>query len=299
MSEEEQEKAALAYLASLGEFIEEQLPDAEGSMKEKLETARRIVEDERLLAKKGIQSAIDPDARFGWKSSSKNFTGYKNHIAMTEEELITAIHTTPGNEDDGKQLKGLLEKTKKLIDINEVLADTAYSAKDNLTFMQKETITASIPLNPSVYGMRKEDAFRYDKEVDKVVCPAGHLSIRKARNGKKNEGTNQVDTYFFDTALCQTCPMKEGCYKGTKEKTYSISIKSPEHLTQMAYLETEEYKLRKKVRLRIEHKNAELKRFHGLKTAKYRGLFGMHIQLGLTAFVVNVKRIIRLLAPAT
>jgi hypothetical protein len=75
---------------------------------EKLQIAKQIVEDERLLANKGIMSAIDPEARFGGKSSTKSFFGYKNHIAMTEEEIITAVEMTGGSTDDGKQLPNLL-----------------------------------------------------------------------------------------------------------------------------------------------------------------------------------------------
>ncbi|WP_082063006.1 transposase [Paenibacillus sp. IHBB 10380] len=44
----------------------------------------------------------------------------------------------------------------------------------------------------------------------------------------------------------------------------------------------------------FEHKNAEMKRFHGMATAKYRGLFRMRIQTYLTAFVVNVKQMVKL-----
>jgi transposase len=96
---EDQEKAMLHYLANLGEVVEELLPDTEGAIREKLDFAKRIIEDERLLARKGIMSAIDPDARFGWKSSTKSFFGYKEHIAMTEEEIITAIEVTGGSSD--------------------------------------------------------------------------------------------------------------------------------------------------------------------------------------------------------
>ncbi len=101
-------------------------------------------------------------------------------------------------------------------------------------------------------------------------------------------------TYFFDINLCKECPMRDGCYNGGKSKTYSISIKSEEHKKQMEFPESSEYKERKKVRLRIEHKNSEMKRAHGLTMAKYRGLFGMRIQAFLTAFTVNVKRMIKL-----
>jgi transposase len=294
-SDEEQAKEMLHYLATLGEMVEEKIPDAEGSLKEKITIAKQIVEDERLLANKGIQSAIDPDARFGWKSTTKNFTGYKNHIAMTEEEIITGLTITPGNEDDGKQLKSLVEATKEQsLEIEEVFADTAYSGKDNLKYLHGEEMKAFIPLNPSVYGTREEDSFRYDKEKDQVQCPAGQWTVKKARTGKKDTGKNQSMTYYFDINLCQTCPLREGCYNGGKSKTYSISIKSEEHKRQMKFLESEDYKERKKVRLRIEHKNAEMKRAHGLTRAKYRGVFGMRIQAFLTAFTVNVKRMIKL-----
>ncbi|KJB84984.1 hypothetical protein AZ66_27450 [Paenibacillus sp. E194] len=82
------EQFMLAYLAQLGQTVEELLPDHEGAVSDKLGIAKQIVEDERQLSHKGILLAIDPDARFGWKSSSKSFFGYKEHIAMTEEEIL-------------------------------------------------------------------------------------------------------------------------------------------------------------------------------------------------------------------
>jgi hypothetical protein len=214
---------------------------------------------------------------------------------MTEEEIITAIHVTPGNEDDGKQLQTLVNKTtEQQITIDEVLADTAYSRKDNLPFLQTEEIKTSIPLNPAVYGTREDDKFQYDKENDEVICPAGHASIRKAKTGKTGTSTNPCLTFYFDTTICKECPFKEGCYNNTKEKTYSISIKSEEHIHQIAYLEFDDYLQRKGIRSHIEHKNAELKNAHRMTRAKYRGQFGMRIQAFLTVFVVNVKRMIML-----
>jgi hypothetical protein len=294
-ADEEKAKQLLEYLVELKNLLEDKLPDAEGSLLEKINTVKQIIEDERLLTNKGIASAVDPDARFGRKSRSRTFYGYKNHIAMTEEEIITAIHVTPGNEDDGKQLQTLVNKTiEQHITIDEVLADTAYSGEGNLSFLQTEEIKASIPLSPAVYGTREDDKFQYDKENDEVICPAGHMRIRKAKTGRTGKSTNPCLTFYFDTNICQQCPLREGCYNNTKEKTYSISIKSEENKQQMAYLESDEYLERQGVRSNIEHKNAELKNAHRMTRAKYRGQFGMPIQVFLTAFLVNVKRIIKL-----
>lgn len=143
-TDEEKAKQLLQFLAELTDLLEDKLPDAEGSLLEKINIVKQIVEDEKLLTHKGIQSAIDPDARFGRKSKSKTFYGYKNHLAMTEEEIITTVHVTPGNEDDGKQLKTLVNKAiDQQLTVEEVFADTAYSGKDNLSFLQKEEIKAS------------------------------------------------------------------------------------------------------------------------------------------------------------
>lgn len=74
------------------------------------------------------------------------------------------------------------------------------------------------------------DKFDYNKDADRFVCSAGHLAIRKAKQGKTNVGGNQVHTYYFEVQKCKVCPLKEGCYKfGLKTKTYSVSIKSDLH----------------------------------------------------------------------
>lgn len=45
------------------------------------------------------------------------------------------------------------------------------------------------------------------------VCPAGHMAIRKARTGKKNQGANQAETYSFDIEKCKVCPYVKGAIK--------------------------------------------------------------------------------------
>jgi IS5 family transposase len=287
----------LHYLAELGETVETLLPDHEGSISEKIKVAKAIVEDERLLANKGIMSAIDPDARFGWKSNTKSFFGYKEHIAMTDEEIITAVEVTGGSTDDGKQFKELLNQSLDVgIEVQEVIADTAYSGKDNLAEMKSKGIKPVVPLNPVVHnGGLKQEGFEYNKDADFVICPAGQHSIRKAVQGSKQSGKSRSLVFYFDTEKCKTCPLREGCFKpGAKSKTYSIRIVAEPYKAQIEFENSDTFKERIRRRPIIEHKNAELKRYHGMTKAKYRGLFRMRIQAILTAFVVNVKRMIKL-----
>jgi len=127
------------------------------------------------------------------------------------------------------------------------------------------------------------------------VCKAGHMAIRKAKQGKKGESANQVYTYYFDIEKCKYCTLKEGCYKeGAKSKTYSVSIKSNEHTEQAKFQESEYFKEKSKERYKIEAKNSELKHRHGYDVAESSGLIGMELQGAMAIFAVNLKRILRL-----
>ncbi|OMG45807.1 hypothetical protein BK140_30505 [Paenibacillus macerans] len=70
--------------------------------------------------------------------------------------------------------------------------------------------------------------------------------------------------------------MREGCYKpGAKSKTYSIRIMAEHYKEQFEFEFSDTFKERIKRRPIIEHKKAEMKRFHGMDTASYHGLFRM------------------------
>lgn len=84
------------------------MPDVEGALKDKLEVVDKIIHDERLLLQKGVQSAIDPDAHIGKKSSTRSLL----HLAMTEDEIITGAQITMGSADE-KQLIPLISNTLK------------------------------------------------------------------------------------------------------------------------------------------------------------------------------------------
>ena len=89
---------------------------------------------------------------------------------------------------------------------------------------------------------------------------------------------------------------KEGCYKdGAKSKTYSLTIKSDIHKSQIAFQESEYFKEKSKERYKIEAKNSELKHRHGYDKASSSGLIGMEIQGELAIFTVNIKRILKIL----
>jgi hypothetical protein len=264
-------------------------------VKEKLNYLKEIVADHH----EHLQLSNDPDARVGHKTADSSFFGYKTHIAMNEERIITAAVVTTGEKSDGKQLQTLITKSRETgMEIDTVIGDTAYSEKENIKYANANEFQLVSKLNPMVTqgARKKEDEFEFNKDAGMYVCKAGHMAIRKARTGTKNVGTNQVDTYYFDIDKCKQCPFKEGCYKeGAKSKTYSVSIKSTEHSEQKAFQESEYFKEKAKERYKIEAKNSELKHRHGYDVASTSGLVGMQMQGAMAIFTVNLKRILTLM----
>lgn len=285
----------LAYCNELEKRIENE-PSISSipAVKEKLNLLKEAVED----IQENVILSKDTDAKIGHKSAESSFFGYKTHLAMTEERIITAAVITSGEKGDGPELPELLEISQENgIEVDTIIGDAAYSGKENLKIASEQNIKVVAKLNPSItQGNRKEeDKFDYNKDADRFVCPAGHLAIKKARGGTKNVEKNQVNTYYFDVQKCKSCPLKEGCYKeGAKTKTYSVSIKSELHQDQMAFQETEYYKEKAKHRYKIEAKNSELKNVHGYDRAIAYGIANMQMQGALAIFTVNLKRILKL-----
>ena len=247
-----------------------------------------------------LEYSKDQDAKVGHKTADRSFFGYKTHLAMTPERIITAATITTGEKHDGKELINLIEKSENNgIEVEAIIGDGAYSEKDNLDYCEENNIKNVSKLSKMVtHGNRKRNNdFEYNKDAGMYVCKAGHMAIRKAKQGSKTSsvGDNRVEAYFFDVEKCKHCPFKDGCYKeGSKTKTYSVKIKNDTHIKHMDYMESEEFKNLYKERYKIEAKNAELKNNYNYGNANACGKLGITIQGATTLFLANMKLIIKL-----
>lgn len=247
-----------------------------------------------------LETSKDNDARIGHKTADTSFFGYKTHIAMTEERIITAATITSGEKTDGKELPTLVRKSRAAGMKGEtVIGDKAYSSKENIDAAKDNHYELISRLNSIVtQGNRtKPDEFEFNKDAGMYQCKAGHLAIHKYLDKRKTEGKNPRMTYFFDIEKCKRCPYKAGCYKeGAKKKTYTETLICDSHSEQARFQETEHFKEMAKERYKIEAKNSELKHRHGYDVASSSGLIGMEMQGAMTIFAVNLKRIIKLIS---
>lgn len=169
----------IKYTQKLVEVIKSKITDkTEEKIKKRLEKVEKMLKDEKI---KEIQSAVDKDAKQGYKSEDNDFFGYKNHVAMTRERRVTALEITSGEAPDGKYLTSLVEKSKKAgIDVKEVIGDKAYSGKENLDYGEENEIKIISKINGIITNSRKkDDGFEYIKDADMMRCPAGELAIKQ------------------------------------------------------------------------------------------------------------------------
>lgn len=246
-----------------------------------------------------LKLSIDEDAKTGHKSADTSFFGYKTHIAMTEDRIITAAVVTSGEKADGKYLSELVKKSRQAgVTVEAVIGDTAYSEKENIE-TAKDNYKLISKLNPCVTeGLRKkEDEFEFNKDAEMFVCKAGHMAtsktIRHSKQPDRKENPRLV--YYFDIEKCKRCSLKEGCYKeGSKSKSYSVTLISDVQLEHKRFQESATFKLLASQRYMIEAKNGELKNCHEYGVSESSGINAMEIQGATTLFAANLKRIVQL-----
>ena len=264
-------------------------------IKEKLNLLRETLDD---IADRYTVST-DTDARTGHKTKDSSFFGFKTHIAMSEERIITAATVTSGEKSDGKELPILVEISKENgMKVDNIIGDTAYSGTNNLELADEEKMQLVSKLHPCIsQGYRKDtDRFDYNKDAGMFVCPAGHMAVRKSKEARKKEKKTPREVYFFDVEKCKVCSLREGCYKpDAKSKSYKVTLKTDMHQAQLAFQETDHFKEKYKERYKIEAKNAELKQVYGYDRALSYGLAAMQMQGAMAIFAANLKRIIKLI----
>ena len=321
-----QAKELRKSIYKIDESMHDKMPkkrEASGLLEDQIEYTKELLkivkDDGRFTALPGIKEQVDyleetmndteieleyskdQDAKVGHKTADTSFFGYKTHLAMTPERIITAATITSGEKHDGKELTSLIEKSENNgLEVEAIIGDGAYSEKENLEYCEEKNIKNVSKLSRSVThgnGKNKED-FEYNKDAGMYVCKAGHMAISKRKQGTKNgmHGDTRTETYLFDIEKCKHCKFKEGCYKdGAKFKTYSVKIKDDIHIKHMDYMKTADFKELYAERYKIEAKNSELKSNFGYDTANACGKNGITIQGASALFLVNMKRIIKLI----
>ncbi len=262
--------------------------------------AQEILASDLFIEQKGIRSLVDKDARVGYKSKTQSFYGYKAEFCQTiDGSLITSMIVEPGSYVDGSRFNNHLEETLQSgLKLTGVYGDKAYFRPDILNQIKAKEALAYIPVSASAYKIN-EELFSYNKDSDQWFCVMGNETVKMVLKTRKQNGKKkQFLEYSFEREHCRNCPRRAECIgKSTRiARVLAISINTPELYEYSQRAKTPEFLEEYRKRAKIEPKNAELKRFHGLDRAQGYGLRSIRIQAKLTALAVNLKRIAKLVS---
>ena len=240
----------IAYTRRLLENIREGVVRSENEkIKEMYRRIKELLDTDEI---RQIRSKDDEDARFGHKTPTQQFFGYKTHIAMSEDRIITGLEVTDGAQPDGLQLPALIENSQKNgVEVKEVVGDMAYVSNDTLAECEKQEVTLYAKTNTAAASAELEEGFSYSKDAHMLQCPAGHLAMRDDK--RKAENGNTCANYCFSVKKCKKCPLRDQCKVG-KSKTHTYNITQPTAMRQ-ARLEFENSEAFKK-KLEVRHRSA-------------------------------------------
>ena len=162
-------------------------------------TAESPIRMFKYLLLKVIYNISDEDARTGHKTAHSSFFGYKTHMAMSDERIITAATVTSSEKGDGQQLPELIKKTEEAgMEVDSIVADKAYSSKEDLKMAKENNMRLSARLSSVIDGNRTNKLpFEYNKDADLYVCPAGHLAKWTEMNNRNQDKRHRNTSILF------------------------------------------------------------------------------------------------------
>ena len=272
------------------------------------ESAGGVFRIARKVAAGRVISAVDPQARHGHKTSARGFDGYKGHIAIDpDSEIITATGATPGNSGDAEVAENLPgemlpgdQDSAAARDGGQAAApaagdgqpavygDAACGSGELIGRLDDAGIYNGIKCQPpaAVKGCFPKDRFTIDLGGKTVTCPAGVTVPIRAATGRHAGAARSG-------AACRACPLAAQCTTAKEGRTITIGP----HEARLAAARQAQadpawragYRAtRPKVERKIGHL---MRRRHGGRRARVRGLVKVAADFALLAAAVNLARL--------
>lgn len=265
-------------------------------------TAKMLADRDDPEAKDRLASATDPDARVG--KHGRFYVGYMLDLAIdADSEIITAVNVLPGNGAEAADAITLI-KQEEAAQGNDVEGISIDGAGYNGPVLRELTDAAGLNLDVTVppptpverktFGPERFTLTVLDEGKAELTCPNQQRTRQRERTEKETGWK-----YVFKPSQCAGCPMREQCLQNAQSRNGRTVIKNDYEAEYQRVAEkarTAEYAQTRREHPKIERKLNEVARHQGARRACYRGLGNVLRQALLTTLVVNVKRIVKLLA---
>ena len=250
------------------------------------------VEARRVQAMKPVaerQSKGDAEARFQrGKHGKRSELGYEVFFSTDGNQLFIEDVQVSADASSGKFL--FLEKLAQSAPGQIWSVDAEFAEGEILATAEARGVTLNTPPRQVIsHGKFPKTAFTYDVATDTYTCPGGQTLSHRGTNRKLGERH-----YRPERETCAGCPLRESCTTSQTGRTVTRNRYEEHWDRQRAHSRTPEAVMGKVLRgIIAEGKFAEAVR-HGLKTMRYVGQEMALMQSTLVAFILNIKRFLRL-----
>lgn len=233
-------------------------------------------------------STIDPESGWFRKGEHKHVFAYSIQTACDRHGVILGSSVHPGNENDGRTFKALMDKLSRY-DIDLVVGDTAYKTPAIARLLAEQGIkllsTYSRPKTKE--GFFHKDEYIYDEQYDCYICPANEILSYHTTN---RDGYKE---YCSDPKICKHCPhlaQCTACRTHIKTVTRHVWAEYIEQADENRYTYgiRQWYPLRKET---IERDFAQAKELHGFRYTQMYGKVRMEMKSALTFACINLKKL--------
>ena len=250
-----------------------------------------------------LESPYDLDARYRTKRDT-HWLGYMVHYTETCEReqvsLITHVHTTPATVHDS-QCTALIQDalSKRQLLPREPIVDAGYIDADLLVRSEQVhgiTLVGPPRPNPSWHAKQEGAYTREQLTIDwarrQMRCPQGKWSSVWTK--PREAVSSPTISVHFRKPDCLPCPARALCTGSAQPRHFNLLPQAQHEALQTARATqaTEAGQQRYARRAGIEGTISQSVRAFGARRTRYRGVPKTHLQQGVTAVAINVRRIV-------
>ena len=293
----EMPEEAGVYWERLDAYEEEGLEELERRTGKRRKKRTKQIKRDNRRSKKRV-SRTDPESGHMKRPGKPEGPHYLSHQTLDGDYgIITGLTVTPGDVYDSVPYLDQLEHIhQSVIPIQAAAADSAYDFPLAHRVLEEHGIDFYVRPQ-AVYDRTqvefKRDAFRYDQEKDRYICPNGK-TLRAKRLYRSDSGL--FWEYWAEREDCRACPLREKCLSANDRqgaRKLSDSYFKPSVQRHLSRWKEPDYKQALKQRqIWCAGTFAIQKRCHTITRVLRRGLEAAEDHCLLSATALNLRRMI-------
>jgi len=245
-------------------------------------------------------SLTDPQAAWVARPGVDPFFAYDaNYLIDNKAGIILDAQGTRANRTTEIAVtQTMVERVQRRFDLRpqRLAADSAYGAVKLLKWLVDRKITPHVPVwdkSARQDGTFSRLDFTFDTARNVYICPGG---AELTSTGNVDQG--HIVHYRASKNDCSVCALKPKCTTAAVRKvTRDINEDVRDHVRALA--NTEAFQQSSRERKKVEMRFAHMKRILKLDRLRLRGLSGVMDEVLLTATAQNLRRLVKLLGPAS